>query len=151
MDYQAQMDYANKNNPFIALCGFEVTEVGVDYAVATAEIRPELLNPGSTVHGGALYTLADLAATTAARTNGYRYATIDGTMYYHKALLKGTVRETATIRHRGRSISAITVTLQDETGRLLADATFSVFRLKPICFPLSGAVSSEQTIGNTNM
>ena len=135
MDFAGQRDYVNENNPFMALCGITVTQVEQDRAVARLEAAPGLFNPGGTLHGGAFYTLADAVATTAARTDGCRYATTDGTIRYHRAVTQGTVTATATVRHRGRTLCSVQVEMTDEQGRLLADATFAVFRLAPIDHP----------------
>lgn len=135
MDYAGQRDYVNENNPFMTLCGVTVTQVEKDLAVAELIVRPSDFNPGGTLHGGALYTLADAAATTAARTDGHRYATSSGSIQYHRAVTSGRVSATARIRHRGRSLCSAAVEVIDENGRLLADATFSIFRLEPIDLP----------------
>lgn len=135
MNYEAQRDYVNENNPFMRLCGITVTEVGKDIAYAELTATPNFFNPGGTLHGGAFYTLADAAATTAARTDGFRYATIDGSIQYHRAATSGRVLATAVIRHRGRSLCSASVELKDEAGTLLADASFSIFRLAPIDHP----------------
>lgn len=135
MDFSGQRDYVNQNNPFMTLCGITVTEVAPDRATAVLTASPALFNPGGTLHGGAFYTLADAVATTAARTDGCRYATTDGAIRYHRAVTQGTVTAAATVRHRGRSLCAVAVELTGEDGRLLADATFSCFRLAPIDHP----------------
>lgn len=135
MDYEKQRAYVNDNNPFMTLCGITVTKVEKDLAVAELTVRPSDFNPGGTLHGGAFYTLADAAATTAARTDGHRYATIDGSIQYHRAITGGTARATATIRHRGRTLCSAAVEITDEHGKLLADAAFSIFRLEQIDLP----------------
>lgn len=135
MNYEAQRDYVNENNPFMRLCGITVTKVDKDTATAELTASPEFFNPGGTLHGGAFYTLADAAATTAARTDGCRYATIDGSIQYHRAVTSGRVTATAVIRHRGRTLCSAAVEITDEKGKLLADAAFSIFRLDPIDHP----------------
>lgn len=135
MDYEGQRAYVNENNPFMTLCGIAVTLVEKDHAVAELAVRPSDFNPGGTLHGGAFYTLADAAATTAARTDGHRYATIDGSIQYHRAITGGRVLASAVIRHRGRSLCSAAVEITDENGKLLADAAFSIFRLEAIDHP----------------
>ena len=135
MNYEAQRDYVNENNPFMRLCGITVTMVAKDTATAELNVSPELFNPGGTLHGGAFYTLADAAATTAARTDGCRYATIDGSIQYHRAATAGQVTAIAVIRHRGKTLCSAAVEITDGKGRLLADAAFSIFRLDPIDHP----------------
>lgn len=135
MDYAGQRDYVNERNHFMRHCGISVTQVEKDLAWAEMTAGPAYLNPGGTLHGGAFYTLADAAATTAARTDGFRYATIMGSMQYHRAIVDGLVRAKAVVRHRGRSTCSIAVEITDAQGRLLADASFSAFRLESIDLP----------------
>ena len=135
MDYEGQKTYVNQTNPFMTHSGVAITVVRADFAAAELTMSPDHFNPGGTLHGGALYTLADAAATTAARTDGHRYTTIDGTIRYHRAITAGTVRAEAVIRHRGRTLCSISVEMTDESGRLLADASFSAFKLEAIDLP----------------
>ena len=135
MDYTGQRDYVNEQNHFMRHCGISVTQVKHDLAWAEMTAGPAYLNPGGTLHGGAFYTLADAAATTAARTDGFRYATVMGSMQYHRAIVSGLVQAKATVRHRGRSTCSIAVEVTDGQGRLLADASFSAFRLEAIDHP----------------
>ena len=135
MDYNGQRDYVNACNHFMLHCGISVTQVEKDLAWAEMTAGPAYLNPGGTLHGGAFYTLADAAATTAARTDGFRYATVMGSMQYHRAVADGLVRARGEVRHRGRSACSIAVEITDGQGRLLADASFSAFRLEAIDHP----------------
>lgn len=135
MNYEAQRNYVNEQNPFMVLCGITVTQVSADHAIAELMVRPEDLNPGGTLHGGSFYTLADAVATTAARTDGHRYATIDGSIRYHRSIKTGRVTAAAHVRHRGRTLCAVSVEITDDHGQLLADANFSIFRLEPIDHP----------------
>ena len=63
MNYNAQRDYVNENNPFMRQCGILVTQVDKDTATAELSVSPDAFNPGGTLHGGAIYTLADAAAS----------------------------------------------------------------------------------------
>ena len=58
-----------------------------------------------------------------------------GSMQYHRAIVSGLVQAKATVRHRGRSACSIAVEVTDGQGRLLADASFSAFRLEAIDHP----------------
>ena len=142
MNFSDQAAYTNENNPFMRHCGITITQVRRDWAQAEMTAVPDYFNPGGTLHGGAFYTLADAAATTAARTDGHRYATIDGSIQYHRAITSGLVRAVATVRHRGHSVCSLAVEITDESGLLLADASFSAFRLEAIQHP---AFSTEET------
>lgn len=98
-----------------------------DRAVYTLEIRPESRNPWGMAHGGALYTLADDAAGTAAHSDGRHYVTQHGDLHFLDNRAHGTLRATGRVRRRGRSIVLVDVEVTDEAGALLAAGTFTYF------------------------
>lgn len=59
-----------KKNQFMSYNHIELEHVEPDYAVFRLDIRPESRNIFGMVHGGALYTMADNAAGSAAHTDG---------------------------------------------------------------------------------
>ena len=96
-----------------------------DRAVYRLDIRPESRNPYGMVHGGALYTMADDAAGTAAHGDGRHYVTQHGDLHFLDNRAHGTIRAAGQVRHRGRS--TVDVEITDESGALLATGTFSYF------------------------
>ena len=91
------------------------------------DIRPESRNPFGMVHGGALYTLADDAAGTAAHGDGRHYVTQHGDLHFLDNRAHGTVRATGRVRHRGRATVLVDVEITDGAGALLATGAFSYF------------------------
>ncbi len=98
-----------------------------DLAVYCLEIRPESRNPYGMVHGGALYTMADDAAGTAAHSDGRHYVTQSGDLHFLDNRAHGTIRAAGRVRHRGRSTVLVAVDITDEAGTTLATGTFSYF------------------------
>ena len=98
-----------------------------DCAVYRLDIRPESRNPFGMVHGGALYTLADDAAGTAAHGDGRHYVTQHGDLHFLDNRAHGTIRAVGRVRHRGRSTVLVDVEITDESGALLATGAFSYF------------------------
>ncbi len=98
-----------------------------DRAVYRLDIRPESRNPYGMVHGGALYTMADDAAGTAAHGDGRHYVTQHGDLHFLDNRAHGTIRAAGQVRHRGRSTVLVDVEITDENGALLATGTFSYF------------------------
>lgn len=114
-------------NAFTGYNHMELEVVEQDRAVFRLEIRPESRNPYGMVHGGALYTLADDAAGTAAHSDGRHYVTQSGTLHFLNNRAQGVIRATGTIRHRGRSTVLAVVDITAEDGTLLATGEFSFF------------------------
>ena len=66
MDYEKLKSFRNINNNFAKLLGIELTELSNGYAKAEMKVTKELLNPIGSIHGGCLYTIADIAGGAAA-------------------------------------------------------------------------------------
>ena len=102
-------------------------DVGQDRAVYRLDIRPESLNPYGMVHGGALYTMADDAAGSAAHTDGRHYVTQNGSLHFLKNQGSGTIRAEGRVRRRGKATCLVEVDITNESGELLATGQFSYF------------------------
>ena len=105
----------------------EAESVERDRAVFRLDVRPESKNPYGMVHGGAIYTLADNATGTAAHTDGRYYVTQTSALHFLRNQSEGTVRATATVRHRGRSTVLTAVDITGDDGRLIATGEFTFF------------------------
>ena len=61
-------EYFKRYN-FAEYCGIEILEVKAGYSKVKMDIREELLNGMNIVHGGAIFTLADMAFAAAANSH----------------------------------------------------------------------------------
>lgn len=118
-------------NAFAQYNHMELESVQPDRAVFRLEIRPESKNPFGMIHGGALYTMADNAAGTAAHTDGRAYVTQTSSLHFLRNQASGTVRAEGRVRHRGRSTCLTEVDITGENGTLLATGEFTFFRVDP--------------------
>ena len=116
-----------QKNAFMLHNHIELESVEPDRAVFRLDIRPESRNPYGMVHGGAIYTLADNATGTAAHTDGRYYVTQTSALHFLRNQSEGTVRATATVRHRGRSTVLTAVDITGDDGRLIATGEFTFF------------------------
>lgn len=130
MDYwQRYKKYINQNNPFMTHNNIEIIEAEPDRAVAELTVCGDNLNPVGTLHGGAYFTMADCVSGTAARSNGMKYVTLNSSFEFIRSIKKGTIRATARVRRRGRTICLTAVEVTDQEGRLLAEGKFTMFCL----------------------
>lgn len=106
---------------------FELETVERDRAVYRLDIRPESKNPYGMVHGGALYTMADDAAGSAAHTDGRHYVTQNGSLHFLKNQPSGVIRAEGRVRRRGKATCLAVVDITNERGELLATGDFSFF------------------------
>ena len=116
-----------RKNGFMIHNHIELESVEKDRAVFRLDIRPESCNPYGMVHGGAIYTLADNAAGTAAHSDGRYYVTQTSALHFLRNQARGTVRATAWVRHRGKSTVLTSVDITGEGGKLLATGEFTFF------------------------
>ena len=106
MDYEKLKSFRNINNNFAKLLVIELTELSNGYAKAEMKVTKELLNPIGSIHGGCLYTIADIAGGAAASSYGIHVTTIDGNFHYLRAGLNTKkLYATATEIKKGKKIS----------------------------------------------
>lgn len=114
-------------NAFVNRNGMRVVSVGEEGSEAELDITEDVMNPFGVVHGGALFTLADLCCGAAARVDGRHYVTDQASISYLRAVSEGKVHARGTVLHRGRSRCIIDVKIYDGQGRLVCAGTLSFF------------------------
>ena len=100
--------------------GIELVEVSMGKAVARMEIREEHLNGIDTVHGGAIFTLADFAFAVAANSHGRVTVAINVSISFMKASTKGTLTAVANEISLNPKIATYTVNICNDDGELIA-------------------------------
>ena len=100
--------------------GIELVEVSMGKAVARMEIREEHLNGIDTVHGGAIFTLADFAFAVAANSHGRVTVAINVSISFMKASTKGTLTAVANEISLNPKIATYTVNICNNDGELIA-------------------------------
>ncbi len=66
------------SSPFVRLLGIELAEVGTDRAVVRLPFREDLVTIADVVHGGALASLIDMAAVSAAWADDEEPSSMEG-------------------------------------------------------------------------
>lgn len=97
-------------------------------ATVEVELTDELLNPLGMAHGGTIFTLCDIAAGSAAASQGTVAVTLDSSINYYRPGRAGhRLTAVAYERKRGRKTSVFMVEVHDDEGKHIADATFTMF------------------------
>jgi acyl-CoA thioesterase len=117
-----------KNDRFAALSGIELVEVSPGRARAKMEITESHLNGINTVHGGAIFTLADLAFAAASNSHGTVAVAINASIWYVKAALEGTLFAEAREVSMNPKLATYTIEVVDQTGELIASFQGMVYR-----------------------
>ena len=136
--YREMLDKVNSGPYFGPRSGAMVTFAGGGEAEGELIIRPETRNPMGVVHGGALFTLADTVAGTAAFTTGRNCVTLDSSMQFLSAARGDRVRCTAKPKKAGRTILVYEISITDSEERLVATGIFTFFATGEHRLPADG-------------
>lgn len=109
-----------KRDQFAEYCGIELAEVSPGKARVEMEIKKEHLNGVNTVHGGAIFTLADFAFAIAANSYGQVTLAINVSITFMKAATKGKLTAKAREISRNPKLSTYTVDIYDDEGDVVA-------------------------------
>lgn len=135
------------STPLHRLLGLELVEIGERHAVLSMPVRPEAFNSTGNLHGGAIATLIDVAAgTAAARGSGFRpeeqgLVTADLHVRYLGRPRGDTVFARAEVLKAGRRLVIVECRVADAEDRVIASADFSMMivpRREPLR-PVDGA------------
>ncbi len=126
IDYEKLRKFRNENNPFAKRVGAYVTEIAEGHAVVEIEPADFDRNPAGAVHGGCIYTIADIAAGSAASSYGYHAVTVNSAFNFMRASLETTkLTAEANVRKRGKRIMFINVTITDQDGTEMCAGQFT--------------------------
>ncbi len=117
-----------KNDRFAAANGIELMEVSAGRARVKMEITENHLNGVNIVHGGAIFTLADLAFAAASNSHGTVAVAINASIWYVKAAMEGTLFAEAREVSMNPKLATYTIEVTDQTGELIASFQGMVYR-----------------------
>ncbi len=125
-----------KRDKFAELAGVELLEISPGRAKAKMTVEQKHLNGVDIVHGGAIFTLADLVFAVASNSHGTVAVAINASISYIKASPVGT-----TLIAEGREIACnpklatYAIDVKNEQGEIIAVFQGMVYRKKD---PLPG-------------
>lgn len=116
----------NAGHDFGRSIGIMTTELRRGYSRVEMDITARHMNPIASVHGGAIFTLADVAAGTAAYSIGIRSTTLDANIHFLRpGLNKTMLYAEANVVKEGRNVLVVDVRVFSQDDELLATATFT--------------------------
>lgn len=130
MDYEYLRKVRNQKNAFRNLVGVKIVEIREGYARTELEIRPQLLNPIGSVHGGVLFTMIDITGGSAAVSHGDNVTTVDADIRYLRPGIgmKKIVCEAEEIKC-GKRLLVYRLDVMDERKQILATGTATYMAL----------------------
>ena len=119
--------------------GIELLEVGPGWAKAGMRIEPYHFNGARTVHGGAIFTLADFAFAVASNSHGTLAMGINVSISYVKAVTGGTLYAEAREQARNPKLASYAVRITDDDQAVVAIFQGMVYRKKESIIPANYA------------
>ena len=116
---------------FAQEAGIELMEVSEGRAAVKMAIADRHKNSHGTVHGGAIFTLADTAFALASNSHGVPAAAINAHISYVKSATSGTLFAQAEEFSINPKIATYTVRVTDEDGENIAIFQGMVYRKTP--------------------
>lgn len=139
-----------KSTPLHELLALEIVEIGDRHAVLAMPVREEAFNSTGNLHGGAIATLIDVAAgTAAARGSGFEpgkvsLVTADLHVRYLGRPHGDVVFARAEVLKAGRQLVIVECRVTDAEERIIAAADFSMM-LVPLRRPLRPVATATDT------
>lgn len=117
-------------NEYMQHLGIEFAALSAGYCKCRMPVRESIANPYGSMHGGALYSLADITTGFAACAFGKYVSTVDGHMnFIRPAMNTDYVECEAKVVRQGKNISVYQAEIKSAEGELLETATFSFYML----------------------
>lgn len=120
-------------NEYIQLLGITIEEISLGYCKGKMKVNKSIQNPYGSLHGGSLYSFADIIAGAAACTYGNYVVTVSGSMNF---LLPAAGMEyvycKAEVVRQGKHLAVYDVQIKDENDNVLENASFTFFISKEI-------------------
>lgn len=130
------VDFMRKDR-FAKHIGVEMREAGNGKARGRMIVGPHHLNSAGTVHGGAIFSLADAVFSAASNSHGTLALAINVSVSFFKAVTDGTLMAEAREVSRNLKLATYLVEVTDEAGTAVALFQGTVYRKKD---SISGAV-----------
>ena len=130
MDLEKLKEFRNANNPYAALLGIRVEEIGQGTARVSLRLEDKHFNPVGVPHGGVYFSMADTACGSAMASHGYYAVTVSTSYEFLRSGRPGdTLTAVASEIKAGRTLCVYGVRITNQEGTLLGTGTFTFYKL----------------------
>ena len=117
-----------KEDEYIQMLGLELIDLKPGYAKSRIKFSKKLCNPYNVIHGGCLYSIADITAGYAGCAYGHFVTTISGNMnYVRPAKNSEYIYCEAKVVRQGNKVCAYNVELFDDNNEILQNGSFNFY------------------------
>ena len=125
-DMEALRKKRNDANVFAKKMGLMITEMHEGHAETHLPVTDDLLNPIGSIHGGCMYTVADVSGGAAAHSFGSMVTTLEGSLHFLRPGLNCTeLIGTGDVVKRGKKVLVVDVSVLNQDHVELAHGIFS--------------------------
>jgi len=117
-----------EHDMFAKHCNMSIEEIGEGYARVTMDADDRHLNSHETVHGGAIFSLADMAFAAASNSHGTLSVGVSCSIHYIKAAKKGRLVAEAIEDSKGTKLATYIVHITNEHNEKIATFQGMVYR-----------------------
>ena len=128
-------DFFKAKDKFARHCGIDLVDVAPGQAKTSMKIESHHLNGAGTVHGGAIFTLADFAFAVASNSHGSLSMGINASVSFVKAVSEGSLHAEATEQSLNHKLASYLVRITDDAGEMVAIFQGMVYRKKQAIIP----------------
>ena len=129
------IEYYNVTDPFSKLANVKMVSLGDGVSVVKMEVKEENLNFMGGIHGGALLTLADVAAGASTARNGNRCVTLNSSGSFLRAACPGDVYAYGKELGVKDNVATCEVVIKDSQEKVIYKGTNTMYlfddKLKP--------------------
>jgi acyl-CoA thioesterase len=122
------MQWFLERDRFAQLLGIRLVEARPGYAKTAMDITDEHRNGAGVAHGGAIFSLADLAFAVAANSHGKLSLAVAASISYVKAGLGSTLYAEASEISLGNKMATYAILITNDTGEAIASFQGTVYR-----------------------
>jgi acyl-CoA thioesterase len=122
------MQWFLERDRFAQLLGIRLVEARPGYAKTAMDITDEHRNGAGVAHGGAIFSLADLAFAVAANSHGKLSLAVAASISYVKAGLGSTLYAEASEISLGNKMATYAIIITNDTGEAIASFQGTVYR-----------------------
>jgi acyl-CoA thioesterase len=118
-----------RSDRYAELLGIELLDIELGYSLLSMVVRDDMFNFNGLPHGGAIFSLADVAFAAASNSHGIMAVALNMEISYLRTVASGTrLLAKATEEHLGRRTALYHITVSTEDGDLVASCHGVVYR-----------------------
>jgi acyl-CoA thioesterase len=112
-----------ESEPYVILFGIKVLELRKGYSLVQMKTKKSYDNIFSITHGGAIFSLVDVAFGSAANSYGTVAVALNISINYMKSVLAGdTLTAEATEVSRGRKVATYNIIVRNSSNEIIASS-----------------------------